>query len=110
MLAVHKAEEERVGSSVETGFYLELWVITILCSSSSHRVSVLYQSLTLPEWLSARVPLGSCMLPRQIVVLGFLSSFKFIQPLLVLMLLTSIKWASRMPPIMYKIKYVTGDY
>jgi len=50
------------------------------------------------------------MLPRQIDVLGFLSFFNFIQPLLVLVLLTSVKWASRMPSIMYKINYVTGDY
>lgn len=50
------------------------------------------------------------MPPRQIVVLGILSSFNFIQSLLVLMLLTSVERASRMPPIMFKIKYITGDY
>lgn len=41
-----------------------------------------------------RVPLDSDTLPRQIVVSGFLSAFNFIEQLLVLMLLTSVEWAS----------------
>lgn len=39
MLAVLKAEEERVGRSVETGFYLESWMITFSLSCAAQVVT-----------------------------------------------------------------------
>lgn len=74
----------------------------ILCSSSSHRVSVLAQSLTLPEWLSARVPLDSGMRLRQRALLEILSSFHSVQPLFEFVVLTSVKWAIECLPLCIK--------